>query len=999
MIKRILTVALLCNILFISTAISQTKRYVKTVAGGTGDGSSWANASANLQAMIDASANNDEVWVAKGTYKPTTVVGYNASHIAYTDDRHKSFYVHTGVKLYGGFVGTEITPGQRKLAQNKTYLSGDLLGNDGAGLSFTNNAENAYHVIVAISAHTVRIDGFMISGGNTTGMPATYLNDAPVYTQIPADGAGVYFYDCDYNITSSIFFNNYTTGKGGAVSNYSSGETGDLINSVFVNNFAVQGSVLYASNSGPNNGASNITNCTIFKNFSNAATVFTQNNTNNVIIYNSVIMANWGSGKAIDTTLIHAYYSTVQFTSVTPPGDPGPDPLDPYFSNYFDADGVDNILGTSDDGLVPGPGSAAIDAGFNNLPNLPAKDIRDSVRIQNGTIDRGAYETSCGLSVNSISITQSFDPDPNNNNDNNPYNDLPAPGLCEGGTAHFTATLIGSGGTFQWKKNGVIVGANSNTYNPTDFHLNDQVWVTYTFPSTCGSGFSTIQSNVITLQNVSTGIPVISTSIIGSANACPYINGAPVAYKINKVPGAVVYDWSLVAAAGASIVSHPNGAGANDTIVMIAFTQDFTAGSISARARNWCGYSNIKRITFSLKIAQSTGVITGPTDVCPYIQSPANPGGTPATYSIRKVVDASSYIWTVPAGATIASHPNGTGFNDTVITVLYSSSFVSGTITAQGVNFCGAKPARTLSVLKRNVATPGTITGPTSVCAFKQSPSNPSGTPVNYTIRRVLYATSYTWTLPANATATHPGGTGINDTIIRVTYNSSFTGGTITVKANNNCNTSAAKSLTILFILPSTPGVITAGIPTGCPMRRITYSLAAMPGNATSVQWTAPPSGTIISGQGTLSVVVEFAGATSSTDSIRVVGKNDCGTSASQRKLKVGVLPSCRAGKSNEENIPTANAKVPLVDKNTHEFEVAVMPNPSQHQFNLVLTGKDYKTPVSLQVVNTTGRSIESKTTIQNNQTITIGNNWSSGIYFVTLIQGQKKKVLRLVKL
>ena len=44
-------------------------RYVK--AGGTGSGSSWTNASGDLQAMINASGVT-EVWVAGGTFKPIT---------------------------------------------------------------------------------------------------------------------------------------------------------------------------------------------------------------------------------------------------------------------------------------------------------------------------------------------------------------------------------------------------------------------------------------------------------------------------------------------------------------------------------------------------------------------------------------------------------------------------------------------------------------------------------------------------------------------------------------------------------------------------------------------------------------------------------------------------------------------------------------------------------------------------------------------------------------
>ena len=54
-----------------STLFAQTFRYVKPVATGTGDGATWADASADLQGMINASASGDEVWVAAGTYKPT----------------------------------------------------------------------------------------------------------------------------------------------------------------------------------------------------------------------------------------------------------------------------------------------------------------------------------------------------------------------------------------------------------------------------------------------------------------------------------------------------------------------------------------------------------------------------------------------------------------------------------------------------------------------------------------------------------------------------------------------------------------------------------------------------------------------------------------------------------------------------------------------------------------------------------------------------------------
>ncbi|MDR1737566.1 MAG: hypothetical protein LBR66_01925, partial [Candidatus Symbiothrix sp.] len=57
--------------LFFTFAINaQTVRYVTSTVQGTGDGSSWENASNDLQAMINASDAGDTVHVAAGTYKP-----------------------------------------------------------------------------------------------------------------------------------------------------------------------------------------------------------------------------------------------------------------------------------------------------------------------------------------------------------------------------------------------------------------------------------------------------------------------------------------------------------------------------------------------------------------------------------------------------------------------------------------------------------------------------------------------------------------------------------------------------------------------------------------------------------------------------------------------------------------------------------------------------------------------------------------------------------------
>jgi hypothetical protein len=106
-------------------------------AGGSGTGSSWADASGDLQAMVNASASGDQVWVAAGTYKPTTGTA-----------RTISFQMKEGVAIYGGFAGSEATLSARPAITfsqpSSSILSGDI-GTAGDA------SDNSYHVILNLS--------------------------------------------------------------------------------------------------------------------------------------------------------------------------------------------------------------------------------------------------------------------------------------------------------------------------------------------------------------------------------------------------------------------------------------------------------------------------------------------------------------------------------------------------------------------------------------------------------------------------------------------------------------------------------------------------------------------------------------------------------------------------------------------------------------------------------------------------------------------------------
>jgi hypothetical protein len=156
-----------CLLLFgfyISSA--QTIRYVKP--GTTGTGLSWTVASGDLAQMLQLSNPGDEVWVAAGSFAPQRDA---SGSLTPSDLRTKTFYIKSGVKVYGGFVGNETSLNQRPSVNPATTPSSTTLTGD-IGI-VGNSTDNAYHVVSmgASSAATI-VDGFVIIRGNANG-PST----------------------------------------------------------------------------------------------------------------------------------------------------------------------------------------------------------------------------------------------------------------------------------------------------------------------------------------------------------------------------------------------------------------------------------------------------------------------------------------------------------------------------------------------------------------------------------------------------------------------------------------------------------------------------------------------------------------------------------------------------------------------------------------------------------------------------------------------------------
>lgn len=200
--------------------------HVSQNATGANNGTDWANAFTSLATALDfaASCTPATLWIAEGIYLPT--VG---------NDRNASFDIPTQTTLLGGFNGTETAENQRRPAEYRTILSGDI---NSAGAS-----DNSYHV-VKVETAGVLLDGLHITAGRADGSVDNAIGGGLFF--VPNEAATL-------NIRNTNFYNN-TAQTGGAIGVIANGigVVVNLTNITFAGNEAsMQGGAIAASqNSG-----------------------------------------------------------------------------------------------------------------------------------------------------------------------------------------------------------------------------------------------------------------------------------------------------------------------------------------------------------------------------------------------------------------------------------------------------------------------------------------------------------------------------------------------------------------------------------------------------------------------------------------------------------------------------------------------------------------------------------------------------------------------------
>lgn len=284
-------------------------------------------------------------------------------------------------------------------------------------------------------------------------------------------------------------------------------------------------------------------------------------------------------------------------------------------------------------------------------------------------------------------------------------------------------------------------------------------------------------SNTVQLSLTAQAPGTPQTITASSTNICASIqNNTVVTYTIPKVAGASSYIWT--SQAGTTTVSHPAGAGMNDTIIQVQFSPAFSTSAITVQAINDCGSGGLRSFTVIRNNPATPGLISGPTNACPYL----GPNGNLATYSVGNVLTVGTYNWTLPNGVTDVS---GHGTNS--ISLRFTTEFTSGTISVSAVNGCGTSNTRSLAVSRLAPSTPSVIDViQESECPSRVYSYSITGMPAN--------AQSVAWSIPNGGIIISGQGT----PRIRVLYvvNVAILG-KISVVAINNCRNSSTRTLDV----------------------------------------------------------------------------------------------------------------------------------------------------------------------------------------------------------
>ncbi len=474
-------------------------------------------------------------------------------------------------------------------------------------------------------------------------------------------------------------------------------------------------------------------------------------------------------------------------------------------------------------------------------------------------------------------------------------------GLTTSAVYHFRARVIGAGGliiygddmTFETVPpptvttqaatgitstgatlNGLVNANNSNTmvyfeYGPTDSYgtvvpavpaqVSGSTDVAVTVDLSGLEIFSTYHYRVYATNSGGTSygsdmtfttlgeLPVVVTNpasnvLISTAQ----LNGTVTA---NNQETTVTFEWGLTPAYGNVANATPltvNGMSPTAVSAQIAGLLDNTEYHFRCVGTNAEGttYGADQMFNTYCPPPAAAGPITGPQNICK--PSAGN------VYTVAPIQDATTYVWTVPAGATITA---GAGTNS--ITVSFDETSVSGDITVYGSSNCGNGAQSSLAVAVNPLPVP-TITGADPACLGSI-----------YTYSTEAGMSSYVWTVSAGGQIIAGAGTATVD----VQWNS--TGAqSLSVTYTSAAGCPAAAPAVMPVQVSGLPSPTISGSNMMCANSGLFVYTTEQ--GFSDYSWTVSTGGTIVSGQGTYQIEVNWTTPGSKTVTVNYDNASGC---------------------------------------------------------------------------------------------------------------------------
>jgi hypothetical protein len=364
-------VAMLCR-----SAASGAIRYVKTTA--IGNCTSWAQA-CSLTTALNNPPSGDEIWVQAGTYSTASLVLAN------------------GVKLIGGFAGTETLASQSNPDSNVTILDGASAGPCVTNINTTVGAPSA--MLRGFTLRNGRDDGSDEGGGlvleNSNALVVRCILEENSATHfggaIVIRGKGSpQFINCIFRKNGKGATNPRDTKGGGAI--FVRNGTPLFVNCLFENNQAGEGGVIHVMD-----GLASFINCTMASNQATdtyGGAIYDQSGRvtlKNCILWNNTTTRGVGSADAImngpGSTL--ATYSNIQGGWSTGSNNLNIDPLFVTPGTNYRLQNTSPCKDVGENTLPADTGD--LDWDGNTIEQIP-KDLGMLMRVRYGTVDMGAYE-------------------------------------------------------------------------------------------------------------------------------------------------------------------------------------------------------------------------------------------------------------------------------------------------------------------------------------------------------------------------------------------------------------------------------------------------------------------------------------------------------------------------------------------------------------------------------------------------------------------------------